>query len=32
MEIDHIGYAVKNIKKALPAFQALGFEFAFESA
>ena len=30
MEIDHIGYAVKNIKKALPAFQALGFEFAEE--
>ena len=27
MEIDHVGYAVKNIKKALPSFQALGFEF-----
>ena len=28
MVIDHVGYAVKNIKKALPSFQALGFEFA----
>ena len=30
MVIDHVGYAVKNIKKALPSFRALGFEFGEE--
>lgn len=27
MKIDHIGYAVKRIDRALTAFQKLGFEF-----
>lgn len=30
MEIDHIGYAVKDIAQALPLFAALGFEFVSE--
>lgn len=27
MKIDHIGYAVKRIERAITAFQILGFEF-----
>lgn len=27
MQIDHIGYAVKNIEKAKPHFETLGFSF-----
>lgn len=27
MQIDHIGYAVKNIKLSINAFEKLGFEF-----
>ena len=27
LEIDHIGYAVKDIAQAIPLFAALGFEF-----
>ena len=27
MKIDHIGYAVKNIEKAIAGFEALGYQF-----